>query len=178
MRTLRIVISLALFSTLLAMAQFHPSNLRRTPNQANNVVRDYLRLDWNGGRLKPESWERMKPLTTWKENPDFQVFTIVSQYDVVTAHEGLRSAVVTVKYSVLGRFQLGVGYTPDPGSETVDFRVRDSEDGWRIEEQNPAINPHVSRALAVQWLQAALNSEKSPANKVAIEKALQTLSPK
>lgn len=174
MRTLRIVICISLLSTL-ALAQFHPSNLRRMPNQANNTVRDYLRLDLNGARLKAESWARMKALTTWKENPDWQAFTIVSQYDVVSANESARSATVTVKYGVLGRFQLGVGYTPDPGSETVDFKVRELEDGWRIEELSPTINPHVSLARAVQWLQATLASEKDAANKIAIENALQTL---
>ncbi len=177
MRTLRIVVCISLLSTL-ALAQFHPGSLRRTPNQASNTVRDYLRLDLDGARLKADSWARLKALTTWKENPDFQAFTIVSQYDLVSTNEGMRSAVVTVKYSVLGRFQLGVGYTPDPGWETVDFRVREGEDGWRIEELNPTINPHVSRARAVQWLQASLAAEKDAGNRVAIEKALQKLQAK
>lgn len=175
MRTL-LIGCLALLSTV-ALAQFR--GVIRHSNEPNNIVRDYLRQDLGGARLKAESWAHMKALTTWKENPDWQAFTIVSHYDVVSAaNEGMRSTVVTVKYGVLGRFQLGIGYTPDPGPETVEFRVRELEDGWRIDEQVPTINPHVSRARALQWLQAALVAEKDPANKIAIEKALQTLQPK
>ncbi len=173
MRSPRIAL-LVLSLSILALAQFQPGSLRR--QDAGNVVRDYLRFDYQGARLNPASWPRMQALTTWKSNPDWQAFTIVSQYEVVSADQGLRSAAVKVRYGVLGRFEMGVGYAPDRGFQTAEFRLRAVEDGgWKIEEQDPLLNPHVSRSRAVEWLQSALAAEKNAANKAAIESALKML---
>ncbi len=173
MRTLRSALLVFLFSTLV-LAQFRPGALRRS-HEATNVVRDYLRLELEGARLNPASWPRLKALTSWKSNPEWQGFTIVSQYEIVSDNAGFHSAVITIKYAVLGRFTVGTGYAPDAGSEVVDFKLRELDDGWKIEEQDPMTNPHVSRTSAVQWLQSALLTEKNATNKAAIESALKTL---
>jgi len=176
MRMLRISLAVFLLSTL-ALAQFRPGTLRRG-HQADNVVRDYLRLDFTGARLSPASWPRIKALTSWKSNPEWQSVTIVSQYEVISDEERTHSAVASVKYGVLGRFRIGVGYTPEAGVETVVFKLREVDDGWKIEELDPMINPHVSRARAVQWLQSALATEQDAGNKAAMERALNALQAK
>ena len=142
---------------------------------SRNVVNSYCRMDYQGFRLASDSWARLKPLTTWKGNPDWQGFTVVSQYELLEASEGMRAASVSVKYAVLGRFEAGLGYTAEAGSEEVSFRLKDVDNAWKIEDLEPAINPHVSKPRAIAWLKTSLAAEKDAANRIALKKALQAL---
>ena len=144
-------------------------------DQARAIVRSYCRIDYEGFRLLKDSWPRMKALTTWKENPDWQGFTVVSQYELSVADVGLRAVTVRVQYTVLGRFEVGLGYTAEPGSEDVSFRLKEVESVWKIEDLDPTINPHVSKPRAIAWLKTALAAEKDAASKIALEKALKSL---
>jgi hypothetical protein len=143
--------------------------------QARAIVSSYCRMDYEGFRLLKDSWPRMKVLTTWKDNPDWQGFTVVSQYELLDASEGIRASTVSVKYAVLGRFELGLGYTAEPGSEEVSFRLKDVDSAWKIEDLEPTINPHVSKPRAIAWLKTALAAEKDAANRIALQKALKDL---
>ncbi len=142
---------------------------------ARIVVNDYCRLDYQGSRLAKDTWPRVKALTTWKDNPDWQGFTIVSQYEVSPADEGLRSATVNVQYSVLGHFDVGLGFFPEQRREDVWFLLKNVDSSWKIDAQDPPINPHVSKLRAISWLKASLATEKDPANKIALQKALKDL---
>jgi hypothetical protein len=169
---------LLLLTVLLACtSSFAQIPIRGIPHRAasRNVVNTYCRMDYEGSRLLKDSWPRLKPLTTWKENPDWQGFTIVSQYEILDATEGMRAATVSVKYSVLGRFEPGIGYSAEPGREEVSFSLKDVDSEWKIDELDPAINPHVSKARAIAWLKTALTAEKDSANKIAIQRALKDL---
>lgn len=143
--------------------------------QARAIVSSYCRMDYEGFRLLKDSWPRMKALTTWKENPDWQGFTVVSQYELLDASEGLRAATVGVQYAVMGRFQAGLGYTAEPGREEVSFRLKDVDSAWKIEHLEPTINPHVSKPRAIAWLKTALAAEKDAVNRIALQKALNDL---
>jgi hypothetical protein len=147
----------------------------RRDEQARSIVGSYCRMDYEGFRLLKDSWPRMKALTTWKDNPDWQGFTVVSQYELVDSSEGLRTATVSARYAVLGRFELGLGYTAEPGREEVAFRLKDVDNAWKIEDLDPAINPHVSKPRAIAWLKTALAAEKDAANRVALQQALKSL---
>jgi hypothetical protein len=164
---------LVLLTCTSAWAQLR--GLIRHPDASRTIVNNYCRMDYEGFRLLKDSWPRMKPLTTWKENPEWQGFTVVSQYDVVSANEGLHSASVQVQYAVLGRFRTGLGYLAERGDEEVSFRLRDVDSSWKIEDMDPFINPHVSRARAIAWLKSALAAEKDAVNKVSMERALKDL---
>jgi hypothetical protein len=143
--------------------------------QARGIVSSYCRMDYEGFRLLKDSWPRMKALTTWKDNPEWQGFTVVSQYELSAANVGLRATTVSVQYAVLGRFESGLGYTAEPGSEEVSFRLKDVDSSWKIEDLGPTINPHVSKPRAIAWLKTALAAEKDAASKIALEKALKSL---
>ena len=143
--------------------------------QARAIVSSYCRMDYEGLRLLKNSWPRMKSLTTWKDNPDWKGFTIVSQYEVSAANVGFRTTTVSVQFAVLGRFESGFGYTAEPGSEEVSFRLKEVDSDWKIEDLNPAINPHVSKPRAIAWLKTALAAEKDVANRIALQKALKDL---
>ena len=143
--------------------------------QARAIVSSYCRMDYEGFRLLKDSWPRMKALTTWKDNPDWKGFTVVSQYELSAANVGLRATTVGVQYAVLGRFEPGLGYTAEPGSEAVSFRLKDVDSDWKIEDLDPFINPHVSKPRAIAWLKTALAAEKDAVNRIAIQNALKSL---
>ena len=171
MRRLGLVL---LFLTCIpALGQFRAALHR--DEQARAIVSSYCRMDYEGFRLLKESWPRMKALTTWKDNPDWQGFTVVSQYELSAASGGLRGVTVSVQYTVLGRFEAGLGYTAEPGREEVSFRLREVDSAWKIEDLEPTINPHVSKPRAIAWLKTALAAEKDAVSKIALEKALQRL---
>jgi hypothetical protein len=169
----RLSLILLFLTCIPAFGQFR--GVLHRDEQARAIVSSYCRMDYEGFRLLKDSWPRMKALTTWKENPDWQGFTVVSQYEVVDANEGLRAATVRVQYAVMGRFQAGLGYTAEPGSEEVSFRLKDMDSAWKIEDLDPTINPHVSMPRAIAWLKTALAAEKDAANRIALQKALKDL---
>src|ERR1043165_2595027 len=149
---------------------------QRRDEQVRTVVTNYCRLDYEGARLANESWTRMKPLTTWKDNPDWHGFTVILHYDVLSAtSEGLHGSGVTVNYAVLGRFERGLGYTPEPGKEEGLFRLKGVDGDWRIDTLEPPINPHVSKARAIAWLKSAMANEKNTDEKIEVQKALKDL---
>jgi hypothetical protein len=168
-------VALTVLLAAFACAQSMPLPTRSSRQPSRSVVSSYCRMDYQGLRLDTESWPRMKPLTTWKENPDWQGFTVVSQYDLLSANDGLRSATVEVQYSVLGHFEPGIGFVADPRRDQVTFRLKDVESEWKIDQLDPPINPHVSKPRAIAWLKSALTAEKDRANRLAIEKALKDL---
>ena len=54
--------------------------------EQRRVVSAYCRLDFQGARLSPEGWERMRNLTMFRENPDFHSFFVVSRYQLIETH--------------------------------------------------------------------------------------------
>jgi hypothetical protein len=143
--------------------------------QARAIVSSYCRMDYEGFRLHQDSWPHMKSLTTWKDNPDWHGFTVVSQYELSAPDVGLHASTVSVQYAVLGRFDRGLGYTAEPGSEEVAFLLKDVDSAWKIEDLDPFSNPHISKPRAIAWLKTALAAEKDAVNKIVLEKALRIL---
>ncbi len=158
-----------------ASAQSLPLGLRSTREPSRAVVGKYCRMDYQGFRLTKDTWPRLKAVTTWKDNPDWQGFTVISQYELLEVDEGLRAAAVSVRYNVVGRFEIGLGYVPDRASEQVNFVLKEEEGDWKIDKQDPPINPHVSKIQAIAWLKSTLATEKDSANRITIAKAIQDL---
>jgi hypothetical protein len=149
------------------------------PEAAQNVVREFCRLDYQGARLSPEGWARVKPLTTWSDNPAWRYFEVISRYDQLDDNTSLHSARVTVRYLRLGSFEMGVGFTPARDTQDVQFSVKEIDQGWRIDTTDPdPLQPQVSKSVAVQWLQAKLKTSTDPGEKASIESALKQLQPK
>ncbi len=165
-----------LLTSLYSLGQFRPLIPNAEP--AKNAVREFCRLDFSGARLTADGWSRIKPLTTWKDNPEWHGFTVVSRFEQQEASPSIHSAKVTVRYLVLGRYQPGAGFVEDPGAQSAEFRLKDVDGSWRIDSIDPMIEPHVSRVRAVEWLRTALATEKDPGVRAAMQKALEQLQPK
>ncbi len=168
------VIAFCLLISLPSLPQGFPLGRHSTP-EARPVVQRYCRHDYDGARFSKEGWTRLRDLTTWKDNPDWQSFTVVSQYEVSPADQGLRNARVAVQYTVLGEFVSGVGYVADRKTQVVEFRLKTSDEDWRIDSVEPPLNPHVSKARALAWLNGALATEKDAGKKAALQQAIKAV---
>ena len=177
MSSWRLAVIAALLCASSAVAQLRSSGLPKN-EQVQIAVREFCRQDFMGGRLSAEGWKRIKQLTTWKDNPVWKSFHVVSRYEQTESSTGFHSARVEVKYFVLGRFELGAGYAAASESENVEFKLKEIENEWRIEDTDPEVlEPHISKQAAVQWLQERLKSATDPGEKISLESALKTLSP-
>ena len=166
-----------LFCTCAALGQLRSSGLPKN-EQVQNTVREFCRQDFLGARLSPEGWNRIKLLTTWKDSPAWRSFHVVVRYDQTTLTAGLRSARVAVKYMTLGRFELGAGYEADSQTQEVEFRLKETEGEWRIDDTDPeSLEPQISKQAAIQWLQARQKTATDAGEKVSIETALKALAP-
>ena len=172
----RIALLLLLVCSSLAFAQFHTGGAKPEPPQ--NTVREFCRLDFMGGRLTPEGWKRMKPLTNWKDNPAWRRFRIASRYQQGDEVHGFHSSRIAVRYLMLGEFELGIGYTPLTDPEDIEFKLKETDGEWHIESTDPdTFYPHVSKAQAIQWMQDKLKSTTDAAEKISLESALKQLLP-
>jgi hypothetical protein len=160
-----------------SFAQLRPSGLPKT-EQVQNTVREFCRQDFLGARLSGDGWNRVKRLTTWKDNPAWRTFHVISRYDQTSVSTGFHSARVGVKYIVLGRFELGAGYSSLNESENAEFKLRETEEEWRIDDTDPELlEPQISRQTALQWLQEKQKTVTDAGEKASIETALKALQP-
>lgn len=163
-----------------AFAQFGiPTQTQHLTNEADirNRVGQYCRLDYMGARLSDQDWQKLKPVVTWPTNPDYPLIDVVSRYDVssnVTQEHGKWHATVT--YHLLGRFNLGQGYSTEVvGSDkTAEFTVQDNGGELKVIDVDPNY-PHPSRAAMLKWLEAK-QAAADPAAKVIYEQAIKDLS--
>ena len=83
---------------------------------------------------------------------------------------------ITVHYRVLGRFEPGIGYSPEPANsnEDVEYTVTAVSDEWRIDDAEPNF-PHPSRDAMLKWLNDKISTTENPAAKSVYQRALQQL---
>ncbi len=175
---------LFLFSVIfvaMAQAQFGiPTQLPKQTNEAEvrNKVGQYCRLDYLGARLNEQDFQKLKPIVNWPTNPDFPLIDVVSRYDLgsnVTQEHGKWH--VTVTYHLLGRFNLGQGYSTEVSGSTteVEFTVQEFNPELKVVDLDPGY-PHPSRAAMLKWLQDKQSAATDPQTKIIYEHAIKDLS--
>jgi hypothetical protein len=135
--------------------------------QIRELVSKYCRLDYAGARLDPQDWTKFDSLVWWKANPDYLQIDVISHYTVESTpvlSNGKYS--VTVHYRLLGRFETGIGYTPEAAKsdENVDYTVTAVNDEWRINDADPNF-PHPSRAAMLKWLTDKISTTRDASAK-------------
>lgn len=145
--------------------------------QVRELVSKYCRLDYAGARLDPQSWAKFETLVWWKANPDYTQVDVISHYTVESAPALDRGKYsVTVHYRLLGRFETGIGYTPEAAKsdEDVEYAVTAVNDEWRINDAEPNF-PHPSRAAMLKWLNDKIGTTQDASAKNIYQEALQKL---
>ena len=127
-----------------------------------DVVKRYLSLDSKGARLDAMSWETVKPLVAWKDEPAWGQVVVVSTYQVVDDVKQWRvlstmEVIIPVEFHVLGSvYYETASFYPDVQVKRADYRVKAIKGLWRIME--PMLPPHVSQKRMVGFVrQAALD---------------------
>ena len=165
-----------------AFAQFGiPTSVPKTTQSADirNKVAQYCRQDYLGARINEQDWPKLKPVVSWTSNPDYPLIDVVSRYEVdsnATNEHG--KWFVTVRYRLLGRFNMGEGYSTEVAGSTreAQFTVADSNGEVKITDMDPNY-PHPSRDTMLKWLQAKDAANTDPRTKVIYEQAIKTCRP-
>ena len=164
-----------------AVGQFGVPLNRSDPNlepaQIRELVARYCRTDFAGARLNPADWPKLQPVVSWKSNPDFPVFAVTSRFDVdpaLIAEHGKYT--VNVRYRLLGTFNLTEGYSDESFGRVdyVVFIVGEVNGDWRIADVQPG-HPHVSKAAALQWINAKMAATQDPVTKTLYQRAIDVL---
>jgi hypothetical protein len=112
----------------------HPA----TPVQ---VVQRYCEFDSNVGRISSANFAKLPSLTTWDEEPGWDTVTVISGFKVISSKQSQGSAVVTVRWNVLG-YSEAENVTKQQKAEIVSYKLRRVKGQWKIE--SPILQPHVS----------------------------------
>jgi hypothetical protein len=141
------------------------------------LVSKYCRLDYEGARLDGQGWAKIEPLVSWKSNPEYAEINIISRYTVDPEFtESHGKYTVTVRYRLLGSYNLVTGYVPEPPNtqQNVQYTVTDTKGDLRISDSENSL-PHPSRAAMLKWLNEKLNAAQDDVAKRRYQDALRQL---
>jgi hypothetical protein len=146
--------------------------------EQRRVVGNWCRMDYEGLRLTPDGWNRFKPLTSQKDNPDSSTIVIVSRYQIAQHDPQAISWNLDVIYNVIGRYQHSTGFQPAGGGpETVTYRTKEVDGDLVITDVDPTY-PHMSKRAAIDWIKKELASTTiSDVEKYYLNSALKQLEP-
>src|SRR3569833_2305017 len=163
-----LVAGLFLTVSLSGFAQQQLPNLRiKTRSVAElqaderSLIGQWCRLDYEGARLTDDGWKKFDPLTNIKNNPEFSSIYVVSRYQMNPPERASMEG--TVSYNVIGRYEIGIGYTKLSDTRDVTFRFSDKQGELQIVELEPA-QPNVSKPVIIEWLKQQLATTKSAAD--------------
>ncbi len=118
------------------------------------LLSNFCRLDFEGVRLQPSGWNRFKPFTSLRMNPEFERVVIVVRFDIESTEQP--SETLRVNYKAVGYYDSNDGYTTISGNDKVIFRTQEQDKNLVITEIAPTA-PHVSPRAALEWMNMRMN---------------------
>ncbi len=171
---------LGLFVLLLAGFAYAQANVRIVPGARSNkeaeirqTVANYCRLDFDGARVLPNGWDRIKPLTSWRENPEYKRVAVVSRYELqpdMTYDHG--RYIFTVQYDVTGEFDSIGGYLPNPDRIIATIEATDNNGDIRVVDVSQP-HPFIGWMRFRQYLQSRAASETDPTSKASLQSSIE-----
>ncbi len=122
------------------------------------LLSNYCRLDFEGARLQAAGWNRFKPYTSLRANPEFNRIVIVTRFNIETPEQPVEE--LSASYQTAGSYQEDEGYTAQPGSDQVTFRVQEQNGDLLVTQIRPE-SPHVSPRAAIAWITLRLADRKT-----------------
>ena len=117
------------------------------------LLSNYCRLDFEGARLQTNGWNRFKPFTSLRENPEFTSVIVVTRFDIDTPETPTET--LYASYQAVGFYQENEGYTSASRNDRVKFRVQEQNGNLLLTEITPE-TPHVSPRAAIAWMNTRL----------------------
>jgi hypothetical protein len=121
------------------------------------LLSSYCRLEFEGARLQASGWNRLKPFTSLRSNPDFSRVVIVTRYDIEAPAQPTEQ--LYANYHVVGLYDESEGYSDHSTNDRVEFRVQEQNGNLLVTEVAPD-TPHVSPRAAVAWMNLRLSDPK------------------
>jgi hypothetical protein len=118
------------------------------------LLSNFCRLDFDGARLQPDAWTRVKPFTTLRPAEGWPRIFIVTRWDFEVLEEARDSQIVT--YKLTGVYDLAEGYSAISASEQVQFVMHEHDGNLVITAITPDA-PHLSARAALAWMRQRLN---------------------
>jgi hypothetical protein len=137
------------------------------------LLSNYCRLDFEGARLQPAGWNRFKPYTSLRTNPEFTRVIIVTRFNIEAPEQP--SEELSANYQTVGSYREGEGYTSASFSDQVTFRMQEQNGNLLVTEVHPE-TPHVSPRAALAWMTLRLADPKtSELERALLKDAVQQL---
>ena len=129
-------------------------NTLATPEE---TVQAYCDLDAKGTRLTSQTWSKVLPYIAWTEEAGFDRSIVIEGFKISgTKKQSETAATVSVAYAVLG--SVSGDYNPSRKTETVQFKVKKTKDGWKITDPD-FMPPHVLAKAMATHLEGTKKSE-------------------
>ena len=137
------------------------------------LLSNYCRLDFEGARLEASGWNRFKPYTSLRANPEFNRVVIVTRFNIESPEQPVDE--LSASYQSVGFYQEGEGFTDEASSDQVTFRVQEQNGDLLVTAIRPE-SPHVSPRAAIAWMNVRLaNPQTSDFERVHLKDAVQQL---
>jgi hypothetical protein len=176
-----LVAAFVLSVSLTGVAQQQVPNLRIKSRSVSELQADqrsligqWCRFDYEGSRLTDDGWKKLESVTGLKRNPEFSSIYVISRYQVNPPERVSMQSTVT--YNVVGRYEVGIGYTPLNDTRYVDFKFSDKDGDLQLVDVDP-VQPNVSKIAFIAWLKTQLAATKNANDKMALQQALDQLVP-
>jgi hypothetical protein len=162
--TRRLLGLLFLFTlTSAAVAQMGTGVPLNTPTVIDSAVKkrillsNYCRLDFEGARLRPDGWSRLRPYTSMLSNPEYSRIVIVTRFNVESPQG---ETLLYVSFQQVGYYDEIEGYVALPATDRVEFHVEEHHDDVFVRNVSPAM-PHVSARAAIAWMNLRMADPKT-----------------
>jgi len=117
------------------------------------LLSNYCRLDFEGARLQTNGWNRFKPFTALRDNPEFTRVIVVTRFDIDTPETPTET--LYASYQAVGFYQENEGYTSASSNDRLKFHVQEQNGNLLVTEISP-VAPHVSPRAAMAWMNSRL----------------------
>jgi hypothetical protein len=114
------------------------------------IVLRYCLMDAKGKRLSSDSWDNIRPLITWGDEPGWDTAIVLFNFRIVSTKIDGKKATVVVQYHNLGTTDT-VDFKPLDKDEIIEFELVSDNGIWRI--NGPVNVPHVLPGAAIKHLQ-------------------------
>jgi len=130
---------------------------RNTLATPEETVQVYCDLDAKGTRLTSQTWSKVLPYIAWTEEAGFDRSIVIDGFKIAgTKKLSETASTVSVAYQVLG--SVSGDYVQSRKTETIQFTVKKTKDGWRITDPD-FMPPHVLLQAMVKHLEGTKNLE-------------------
>jgi len=142
-------------------------------NEQRRLVLGYCRADFEGARLFANGFEKMRPWVSYRANPEFDSFFVISRFEVPLPEQP--GDVVSALYRVVGSWDKSGGWAPTSTSDTVQFKIIEREGELMINEIEPG-QPRVSIRAALAYLKQQLPTATTSFERGMMQKGIDALS--